>query len=308
MTATTTPLLHEHRFAVMGTRAHVAVHGGDPDLLRRAEDETRAFERRWSRFLDTSEISLLNHHAGSPVMVSPQTFDLVTKAIAAWHLTGGRFDPTVGASLAAHGYDRTFTEVRASVAPAPEPDLAPPPGPGGIEMQPGLDAITLPAGVTLDAGGIGKGLAADRTAEMLMANGADGALVNLGGDVRAIGRPPSTEGWPISVPDPLRPDRELLRLAITEGAVATSSRLQRRWPTATGEAHHLIDPRTGHPVDSDVVAVTVVAGEAWWAEALTKFLFLAGPAGLQEMSDIHAVVVTADGTRHATPDLEGTLR
>lgn len=309
MAATATPpLLREHRFAVMGTHAHIAVRGGDPDLLLRAEEETRAYERRWSRFLDTSEISLLNHRAGSHVVVSPQTFDLVTKAIAAWHLTGGRFDPTVGGSLVAYGYDRTFREVVASVAPAPTPDLAPPPGPGGIVLEPGLHAITLPAGVTLDAGGIGKGLAADRTAEMLMANGADGALVNLGGDVRVIGRPPSAEGWPIGVPDPRRPDRELLRLAITEGAVATSSRLHRRWSTAAGEAHHLIDPRTGHPVDSDVVAVTVVAGEAWWAEALTKFLFLTGPAGLEEMPDIHAVVVTADGTRRASPDLEGTLR
>ena len=93
-----------------------------------------------------------------------------------------------------------------------------------------------------------------------------------------------------------------------EGAVATSSRLLRRWQTTAGEAHHLIDPTTGHPVQTEVVAATVVAGEAWWAEALSKAVFLAGPAGLDEIADLHAVVVTADGVRHTTPDLEATLR
>jgi thiamine biosynthesis lipoprotein len=112
----------------------------------------------------------------------------------------------------------------------------------------------------------------------------------------------------VTVPDPIEPGRELLRLAICDGAVATSSRLRRRWITASGEAHHLIDPRTGRPADTDVVAVTVVAAEGWWAEALTKTLFLTGPAGLDETDDLHAVIVTADGTRHSTPDLKATLR
>jgi FAD:protein FMN transferase len=99
----------------------------------------------------------------------------------------------------------------------------------------------------------------------------------------------------------------LLRLAISDGAVATSSRLRRRWRTASGDAHHLIDPRTGRPAHTDVVAVTVVAAEGWWAEALTKTLFLTGPAGLDD-NDVHAVIATADGTRHSTPDLKATLR
>jgi thiamine biosynthesis lipoprotein len=93
-----------------------------------------------------------------------------------------------------------------------------------------------------------------------------------------------------------------------EGAVATSSRLLRRWQTTAGEAHHLIDPASGRPAETDVVAVTVVAGEAWWAEALTKALFLSGPGGLHELGDVHAVVVTAGGARHATAVLEATLR
>ena len=264
---------------------------------------SRELERRWSRFLDTSEVSALNQHAGYPVIVSADTFELVERSLTAWRLTGGRFDPTVGAALIAHGYDRDFAEIATAVVPVVT-RLAGARAPPASSSIPVIDAVTLPAGVTFDPGGIGKGLAADLTAAALIHAGAHGALVNLGGDLRALGRPPAPEGWAVTVADPLDPDRELLRLAMPHGAVATSSRLRRRWQTTAGEAHHLIDPATGRPADTDVVAVTVVAGEAWWAEALTKALFLLGPPGLDALDDVHAVVVTADGRRHATPDLE----
>ena len=124
--------------------------------------------------------------------------------------------------------------------------------------------------------------------------GAAGALVNLGGDLRAAGTPPVAAGWTIGVPHPAHPDRELLRVAVPHGAVATSSRLRRRWATPAGPAHHLIDPATGRPAATGVVAATVVADQAWRAEALTKLLVLAGPGELRRHDDVHAVVVTAD--------------
>jgi thiamine biosynthesis lipoprotein len=290
----------------MGTEAHILVVDGGEGLLRIGEGRIRDLERRWSRFLDDSEVSELNRAAGRPRIVSPETIELVGRALDAWNATDGRFDPTVGAAMVANGYDRDFAQVARGIAIAQEPvDV---PGLAGIDVVPAINAVTLPAGVAFDPGGIGKGLAADLTSALLIEAGGAGALVNIGGDLRARGVPPDPEGWVVTVPDPLEPGRELLRVAIAEGAVATSSRLDRRWRTTTGEAHHLIDPATGRPVETDVVAVTVVAGEAWWGEALTKALFLAGPPGLVEIDDVHAVLVTADGRRHATPDLEATLR
>jgi thiamine biosynthesis lipoprotein len=286
---------------------HIAVVGGDDALATAAQARIRDLERRWSRFLPTSELSRLNDCAGQPVVVSAETFDLVARAVRAWRLTEGKYDPTVGAALVRHGYDRDFADVARTIADTPDP-VALPPGAGAIGLMPSGNAVTLPPGVTIDPGGIGKGLAADTTARMLVEGGADGALVNVGGDLRAVGEPPDGDGWVVTVPDPLDPERELLRLAIPAGAVATSSRLQRRWLTTAGEAHHLIDPATGAPVVTDVVAVTVVAGEAWWAEALAKAVFLTGPNALTQLADIHAVVVTADGVRHATADLQATLR
>jgi thiamine biosynthesis lipoprotein len=298
--------VHESRFDVMGTEAHIVVVDGGEGLLRIAEGRARDLEQRWSRFIDDSEVSELNRAAGQPRIVSPETVELVERAHTAWRVTDGRFDPTVGAALIAHGYDRDFALVAGEVTTLDEPVAVL--GLAGLDVVPAINAVTLPPGVSFDPGGIGKGLAADLISALLLEAGAAGALVNLGGDLRARGRGPDPEGWVITVPDPLDPAEELLRLTIPEGAVATSSRLERRWRTSDGEAHHLIDPATGRPVETDVVALTVVASEAWWAEALSKALFLAGPAGLVEIDDVHAVLVTADGRRHATSDLEATLR
>jgi thiamine biosynthesis lipoprotein len=294
------------RFRAMGADVHITiVDGPDPllDLGRHMIDE---LEGRWSRFRPDSEVSALNHHAGHPVLVSADTYGLVTKALAAWRATDGRFDPTIGAALIAHGYDRDFAVVRAA---RPETrSVRPAPSPAGIQLDPAVGAITLPEGVTFDPGGIGKGLAADLVAAVLLEAGARGALVNIGGDLRAIGEAPGEDGWVITICEPADPEAELLRLSIPEGAVATSSSLRRRWQTSAGEAHHLIEPATGQPVDSAVHSVTVVAAEAWWAEVLTKSLYLLGPAGLASIDDAHAVIVMADGTRHSTDGISGALR
>jgi thiamine biosynthesis lipoprotein len=168
----------------------------------------------------------------------------------------------------------------------------------------------VPSGVGLDVGGIAKGFAADLVTDELLAAGATGALVNLGGDIRVRGRPPAGDRWPISVADPFDPGRELLRLAIEDGAVATSSRLARRWVGASGRpSHHLIDPVSGAPMESDVVAVTVVAGEGWWAEAQTKALFALGAEhGLRQLRNASAAVVDSRGRLATTPDLEAARR
>lgn len=309
------------RRRAMGGDAHLIVvvdgEGRAADaarLLRAGWARIAELEDRWSRFLPGSEVSALNRAAGAPVAVSADTVLLVERARAAWQATGGRFDPSVGAALVAHGYDRDL----AALPPPEPPDPAaarppsralpplPAPGLGGVTVDHGGRSVTLPPGVTFDPGGIGKGLAADLVADHLLAAGAAGALVNLAGDLRAAGRPPGPEGWVIGVPHPLRPGTELARLALPGGAVATSGTLRRRWHGPTGTVHHLFDPATGRPATTDVVGTTVVAAEGWWAEAQAKALFLAGPAGLADLVGAHGLVVTVDGRIWSTSGLEGT--
>jgi thiamine biosynthesis lipoprotein len=229
--------------------------------------------------------------------VSPETFDLVTRAVDAWRFTGGRYDPTILPLLVAAGYDRSFDDLDRDVATPPEA-AAPAPGCAGIVLDPIVHAVRMPAGVALDLGGIGKGYAADLVARDL---GRDprrrGVLVNLGGDLRAFGEAPAPRGWVVEIDDPLGTGATGM-VSLASGGVATSTRLRRTWSRAGRAMHHLLDPRTGVPADTGVASVTVIAGDAWRAEVLAKAALLAGAekgAALVTDAGATGLVVTDDG-------------
>ncbi|HET7487811.1 MAG TPA: FAD:protein FMN transferase [Acidimicrobiales bacterium] len=291
----------EIRFPTMGTAAHVVVVGGPDGLAEQAVRRLAELERRWSRFLPDSEVSRLNRAGGRLAVVSPDTALLVERAVEAWQRTAGAYDPTVLPALVAAGYDRDFAAVPAD-GPAPAGEAGPPPGCGGIVVHRPFNGVVLPAGVALDPGGIGKGLAADVVTAELVEAGAAGAMVNVGGDLRVRGEPPEGDTWSIAVEHPLHPERHLLELGLVDGAVATSSRLRRRWTRGGRALHHLIDPRTGQPVAGPLVAVTVVAADGWWAEAATKAVFV-GPAGGPPPPRTHVATVAEDGTVRLDPAL-----
>ena len=298
-------------FKVMGTTAHLVVVGGNnaSALARHAERRLRELERRWSRFLPDSEISRLNASSGAACVVSDETYALVARAVAAWARTDGFFDPTVLPALRAAGYDRTFSEIGTEVD-SPETHPIPAPGCADIELLASARLVRLPRGTEIDMGGIGKGFAADLVAAELRSAGAEGACVNVGGDLRVFGPSPSGGPWSIDVEDPFSPVGAASRLGIADGAVATTSRLRRAWSTPTGLRHHLIDARTGAPADSGLAAVTVVAGEAWCAEVLTKAAFLAGPRdGARMIADDGAagVLVCYTGARVLAGTIEAFL-
>jgi thiamine biosynthesis lipoprotein len=240
---------------------------------------------------------------GVPLAVSDDTFMLVERCLAAWSKTGGAFDPTILPALRAAGYDDDFSVVTARAGRADgTAAVGAAPGCAGIELLPARSAVVVPAGVELDPGGIAKGLAADIVTAELIEAGAAGALVNVGGDLRVRGAPPMGRTWSIAVAHPALPGRDLLRFGLEDGAVATSSRLRRRWTIAGREHHHLLDPRSGKPAATPVVAVTAVAREGWWAEAVTKQVFMDGLAAAPE--DALTAVVTADGRTTLSPGLE----
>lgn len=122
----------------------------------------------------------------------------------------------------------------------------------------------------LDAGGIGKGLAADVICRFALAEGAWGVMAEIGGDVVVAGSAPDGIAWRIGVEDPFDLDAHLAVVRLSAGAIATSSVRKRRWPTASGERHHLLDPATGQAADTAAQTVTVIASSGARAEALTK--------------------------------------
>ena len=304
--------VHEARLRVMGSDAHLVLVGGDPVLLDDARAHLELLEARWSRFRPSSELCRLDASPGRPVVVSRDTFAVIARAVDAWRLTGGRFDPTVLPALRAAGYDRDFAAVMSDDGSVSTAMRGPMPAPGcaGIVLDATVSAVTLPEGVVLDLGGIGKGFAADRVATALLAAGAEGACVNLGGDLRVVGSAPVAPGelpssWTIDIDDPLHGGTGKLLLA--EGGVATSSRLRRAWRRRGESRHHLIEPATGISARTGLASVTVVAGETWWAEVLAKAAFIAGPeAGAALVRDAGAtgLFVHDDGRVEALPGLD----
>lgn len=292
--------VHHHRFAAMGTTAHILVVGGTFDHLEQARRRIGQLERRWSRFLPDSEVSTINASDGLPLIVSRDTTLLVERSVQAWRATAGRFDPTVHDAVVAAGYDGAFA---GGPVPAPLPAVAPSPGLHDVAVDRDTGLVWFPAGVHLDPGGIGKGLAADLVVKELRAAGVGGACVNLGGDLRVDGLAPQGDTWSVAIDDPRDRSHELTRIPLTSGGVATSSRLDRSWEIDGVPAHHLIDPASGRPADTEIVAVTAVAATAWWAEVTATWAFL-GDGEPRALGATEVLLVTADGTTHSTRRLQ----
>lgn len=283
-----------HRFTAMSSDAYVAIVGGPRSLVALAERRAHELERRWSRFLPSSEINRLNAAGGEALAVSTDTVRLIAAACDAWAFTGGRYDPTVLDAMLHLGYERSIETVRAGLAEAL--CAVPAVGCDGIEIDEVAGTVRLPLGVRLDAGGIGKGLAADLISEELLRAGARGAMVSLGGDLRVRGEGPHPDGWSVGIEHPLRRTCSLAAVQLVDGAVATSSRMGRRWRRMDGMAHHLLNARTGRPTVG-VTAVTVIAATGAWADALTK-VCCTDPAGAALdgwLGKATAIVVHDDG-------------
>ncbi len=304
MTAPPTSRSEEIRFHAMGCAVHVVVVGGPPGLCGAARGAIERLEALWSRFRPGSDISRCNANPGRAIRVAPATVSLVQLAVEGWQRTGGRFDPTVLTTLEAMGYDRSFDQVRSSVN-LPAPSVAP--GCGGIVVDSLDSTVTLPPGARLDPGGIGKGRAADLVAAYAMRAGAAGVCVNLGGDLRVIGEPPTADGWIVGVEDPYDKERELGRVVVVDGAVATTCRTFRTWERGGIQVHHVIDPATGASAWTDLASVTVVADTACWAEVLAKAAFVAGrDAAAAVLAGVArwGVLVDDGGFAHPLPGCE----
>ena len=294
----------ELRFRAMGSDAHLIVVGGNQGMAEAARARIDELEQRWSRFLPDSEVNLLNRRAGLATTVSHDTRELVRRAIEAWRLSGGGFDPTLLGAIVRAGYDRSFEEL----GPAP-PAGSSPLGVGADQIVVDGTQVLLPAGTGFDPGGIGKGLAADMVAAETMARGAAGVCVNLGGDLRAAGIGPAGSGWTVALEHAWSAD-PIANVGLADGAVATSTTLRRHWETDGQPRHHLIDPQTGQPSDTDLNFCTVITGQAWVAEVLAKAVLLRGathPFDILDGTAAEALVVDRDGRITNTPGFRSYL-
>jgi thiamine biosynthesis lipoprotein len=245
------------RFEALGGQCEL--YAGRADRLTDlagARHWVHAMHDRLTRFAPDSELSRFNAAAGRWIEVSPELEALLEQSLAAYAASDGLVHIGVLPALLAAGYTRDFAA--GQTPPTGEIVLAPP-LPDMLEVASGR--ARLRAGTSVDLGGIAKGWLADRAVERIGPN----ALANFAGDLRARGGGPDGEGWPVGFGGTTVLLRDL--------GAATSGTGGRRW----GERlHHLIDPRTGLPADSDLTLVSALAATGAEAEVLAKTGLLLG--------------------------------
>jgi thiamine biosynthesis lipoprotein len=265
----------------LGTTATAAVT--EPDVLLAARAvlirELRALDLACSRFRADSELQALNTAAGGPPrLVGELLWDAVVAGLEVARRTDGLVDPTIGRAMRLAGYDRTFSRVQAGAGARVVTHFVPARRWREIELDPEHGTVRLPAGVELDLGASAKALAADRIAEEIHRTTGAGALVSLGGDI-AVSGPPPKGGWVLGIADDhgTPPDQAAARVAVRAGGIASSGVRVRRWRTASGEMHHILDPRTGRPARSPWSTVTVAGATCLDANAASTAAIVLGP-------------------------------
>lgn len=282
-------------FLLMGTVVTLRVVGRRDESAMRADigralGLMRSVENTLSRFDEASDLRRLVAHPGVLVSVPPMLFHALKVATEVASLTGGVFDPAVGRRMEELGFDRHYlTGARvATRAPA---------GPAvtfrDITLEEDGYRVRLEKPLALDLDAIAKGLAIDLAGRAL--EGWDGFLIDAGGDLLVCGVDPAGDDWTVGVEDPLDPSALLARLKLTDRAVCTSGGLKRRSPPEP-LVHHLVDARTGSPVEG-VLSCTVVGPTAMLADAVGTAAFLAGPEqalGFIEEMGLDGLVVSSD--------------
>jgi thiamine biosynthesis lipoprotein len=321
------------RLRGMNTDFHLTVRAEEASTqAERALDASAAWlveiERVCSRFLPESDLCALNASAGHAFMASGDLYAVVAKAVEMAARTDGLFDPTILPALLAAGYTRSFDEIgQREIGDSGSDARVGPSWRSGrwreIQLDATTQAITLPADVALDLGGMAKGWAADEIANRFL--GAFPAyLIDLGGDLRLRGEPEPGKGWLIGIEDPrVAPGpgargaaaRYLAAVALRDGGIATSGPARRWWLQNGQRMNHLIDPRSGQPVESSkdqraMLSSTVLAATAIEADIYAKVAFLRGyPVGLENLpGGMAGLCVFADGTFAASSALEPYLR
>lgn len=244
------------------------------ELLEEAMETCGYYHRLLSKSEKTSDIWRINHAQGKPVPVSEHTMRILESGQKVYEASGGAFNLTVGAVTSLWNFK------------AEKPEL---PKPEAIRLALGKmdagrivlekDRVIVPAGMEVDVGGIAKGYIADRVAEFLRERGVTSGLVNFGGNVIAIGTKPEGEPWMIGLqkPDGVTGRDFWAAFPCTDETAVTSGTYERGFTLNGVRYHHLLDPRTGWPVQNEVETVTLIGRSSLMADAVSTACFVLGP-------------------------------
>ncbi len=292
--------MRQIEFRAMGCEMLAAIDTDDLSAARAIAQVPTWFaqwESALSRFRTESELSRINRASGETIQVSETFWQVLQIALSAAQASDGLVTPTLLDALNAAGYDRSFEQI------APSSNLGsqkPPPVANWqlIECDAPARTMRVPHGVHLDFGGVAKGWAADQAARRLAEIAP--AIVDAGGDIAVSGIMANGDAYPIAVLDPFNPAADLTTLFVDQGGIATSGRDYRHWERNGQPQHHIIDPRTGQPAETDILSATVIAPTTHQAEVAAKVALIlgshAGAKWLDARADYAGLFVLENGT------------
>ena len=270
---------------------------GNLEIIDKAIQRVYEIDDKMSAFKYDSDISKISRNAGFGAQeVHRETFNLIKKAVGFGALTNGAFDITMRPMIKLWGINEKEDYI-----------------PSDIEIQETLKLVNYKdivldekkcsvalkkTGQSIDLGGIAKGYAADEVKRILIENGIESALINLGGNVVTIGTKLPGQEWRVGIQNPLSPTGEYLGvLSATNKTIVTSGSNERFFIKDGVRYHHILDPRTGKPAQSELLSATAIGSSSTDADAITTAIFILGPQNsieLLKQLEVETVFVTKD--------------
>ncbi len=263
------------RFSAMGSPCEVLLevddHATAERLTKSAAHEAWRIEEKFSRYRDGNIIHRINHSHGQPIEVDAETSNLLDLADQCYRLSDGMFDITSGVL-------RRLWQFKPGATIPSQSDidqLLPSIGWEKVVWQRPL--LTLPEGMEIDLGGLGKEYAVDRCAQLLMQYLDTSLIVNFGGDLYVSGVRRNGEPWQVGIDNPRNTGKQAIgELHIEKGGLTTSGDARRFIEVDGVRYSHILNPRTGWPIANAPRSVTVVASTCLEAGMLSTFAMLHG--------------------------------
>lgn len=295
---------YDCEFFAMDTVMTINAYGSKSEsAVKAAQNEINRLDKLLSVQKENSEIFKLNQ--SKKMTVSEDTLTLITRSKEIYTLTDGAFDISCEPLIREWGF-YSGLENKVPSKKAIETALE---GVGAEHIKIKDSTVTLDENTSLDLGGIAKGYASHKAAEILKDNGVTSALMSLGGNVRAVGSKPDGDFWSVAVTDPDDNSKSIGTLKISDKAVVTSGGYQRYFEENGQTYHHIIDTKTGYPADSGLKSVTIVSDDDALADALSTALFVMGLEKSRKFysensSLFGAVFITYKGEIYVTDNLK----
>lgn len=283
----------------MGTYITLTAYGnGTETALELSEDKLTELESLWSVTNENSDIYKVNHSQGMKTTIQEETVEVLRFALQMAERTDGTVDPTVLPVITAWGFISRDYHV-----------------PSQEELEELLrqvdytkvileeNSVSLPEGMQLDLGAFGKGYAGDILSELLKSEGVTSALLDIGGNIQMVGRKPEGDPWRLGIKNPFG-EGSIGVLEAEDCAVVTSGNYERYFTDDGNVYGHIIDPSTGRPAESGLAAVTIIAEEGKYCDALSTSLYVMGVDDAihfwQEQGNFDMLLITEDREIYVT--------